>query len=80
MNNNFTSNDLLLYHFGEADENTIKAIEIALRHDVGLQKQLNELKENTNTIKQLAQTPSDKLMDKILEAIRQEKETTSVFK
>jgi hypothetical protein len=67
--NNFTSNDLMLYYFNEAESSTTQAIESSLLYDPQLQDELISIQEDIETFACFALTPSDQLMNSLLKKI-----------
>ena len=68
---NFTSNDLLLFLFGESEPNITQQIEQALITDTRLQNQLQTLQQELDDISSIEMSPSPNVMENIMNALKE---------
>ena len=62
----YTSDDLLLYHYGEASADLQIELETALEADWSLRERMEMLRASIEDLDQLIYTPSNQSLDRIL--------------
>ncbi len=66
MTKNYTSNDLLLYYYGELDQALTNDLAIELLRNSSLQEQYNFMVQEISCLNTLSESPSDSSVELVL--------------